>query len=146
MAQSNEALLREFGHQDIKLRLFGVSIDGLIGIKYDDKQDKKFFYGTGRKAVSYGLDGNYEAMGELTILHSAFLAVQSAFTEGKSFTDAAPSDITVTYETDGVTDTITDVVKGVIFTGQGKESKVGKSGMEIKIPFKCREIVYNFKS
>ena len=146
MAQNNEALLREFGHQDIKLRLFGVSLNGLVGVSYKDKQGKKFFYGTGKKPVSYGNDGNYEASGELTMLHSEFLAVQSAFTEGKSFHDAAPSDITVTYEADGLVDTITDVLKGCIFEEQGKESKTGQSSMEIKLSFKCREIVYNFKS
>lgn len=146
MAQDTEALVREYGHQDIKCRLFGVSLSGITGIKYDDKQEKKFFFGAGKEAVSYGLDGNYEASGELTMLHSEYIAIQKAFPEGKTFTDAAPSDITVTFEADNVTDTITDVLKDCIFTGQGKESKVGQSGMEVKIPFKCRKIVYNFKS
>lgn len=139
---SERVLKAEFGHQDISIKIFGADLYGCNAISYKKKDAKKLHFGNAKQAVSFGNDGNLECTGEITILQSEYLGFISAM-GGKSFVDSAPTDIIVNYSSSNSTQTVTDVLKGVLFNEEGKESKVGSSEMLVKLPFVCRNIIFS---
>ena len=142
MAITQRELKVEYGHQDLSIKIFGSDLYGCNAITYKKKDAKKLHFGNAKQAVSFGSDGNLECTGEITILHSEYITFVSAM-GGKSFVDSAPTDIIVNYANANSTQTTTDVLKGVVFNEEGKESKVGSSEMLIKIPFICRNIEFS---
>lgn len=87
-------------------------------IEYEDSREVKKVFGRGRRAVGRAL-GNYDASGKITLHREGFeqfmLAVQAL--GHRSVYDMPPIPITITY-TNGDKPTVTDVLQGVLFTGQ----------------------------
>jgi hypothetical protein len=133
---------KEYDMEDVQLRLLGRRVFGCTAITYGNTQEKIKHYGTSKVPVSYSREG-YEASGEITLLQSEFEAIQKALPRGKSLTDIAPFDITVTYAMEADPDPVTDVLKGCQFNSVEKSLTAGEGGMEVTLPLHVMFIEYN---
>jgi hypothetical protein len=134
----------EYGWVDVRVILPGstVPVDGVIGIKYKLKREKKNIKGRGGKVVARGR-GSKDYEGSITVLQSVFEAIQAGVAAGKDITDIAPFTITVSYAMEGGGTVKTDRLTYTEFTDVEKGMKEGDMNAEIEIPLMIGEIEFN---
>ncbi|GCD76658.1 hypothetical protein JCM31826_01400 [Thermaurantimonas aggregans] len=124
---------REYEFSDITLILGGRDVTGVRGIKYTVKQEKELVYGKGKEPLKIQ-SGNKSYEGELTLLQSELEAL-IAVSPDKSIL-SLQLDAVVAYGNPSQGDVmITDVLQGIQFTEETKESKTGDKFLEIRLPF-----------
>jgi hypothetical protein len=124
----------EYGFVDLKVIIPGSSVpsDGVIGIKYKTKREKKNIKGRGGKPVARAR-GSKDHEGSITVLQSVVEALEAQLGPDEDLTDLAPFNITVSYAMDGGT-VKTDRLEFVEFTEYEKGLKEGDTNMEIELP------------
>lgn len=123
----------------IEVQLLGRLITGMTGIKYEEKVEKKNYYGAGNMPVGRGI-GNYEATASLTLHAYEVDAVQKSLPIGKRITDIEQFDITVCYLPDGQDKLITHVIRNCEFTGNKRELSQNDTEISIELELICSHI------
>ena len=135
---------KEYSWQDIQIAFLGRVVFGVTEIKYKEKTERAFIYGTGRKPVAYA-DGQTDSDGSLMILQSDFEAMVASMLAaypGRTVTTLPPFDIIVMFIPDGDNPRIVkDVIKNVLIGEYEKGGKVGDLNMPVTLPFKCSDII-----
>ncbi len=124
---------REYEWSDVSILIGTRIIDGALGVKYSEKQDKKPIYGKGNlpRAIQ---KGNKSFEGELAVAMSELIALKGESRSG-SILDLQV-DMTVCYGNPSEGDVMhTDKLMGVQFTEEPNDIKQGDMSTEHKLPF-----------
>ena len=132
---------KEYGWIDIQIVFAGRPIVGCTEIKYKNKAEREFFYGLGRKPVSYA-DGQDATEGSITLLQSEFEALVRSCPPGKKPNTLAPFDIIILY-LDENNALVKDIIKSVLLREFEKGGKKGDLNMEIPLPFIAADVELN---
>ncbi len=116
---------------NIKANMLGRTVTGITAINYEEKVEKKNYYGAGRYPVHRGY-GNYEASAKVTLYDYEVEAIQRALGPGKRLTDVPAFDIVVSFM-DNSGQVVTHVIRNAEFTGNKRELKQGDSTFEIEL-------------
>jgi len=131
---------RQYEFADITVIMAGRDVTGIRGVSYTSKIEREHLHGKGRYPMSIQ-SGNVTYEGSVTVVQSELEGLQKA---GKGSLFNLNVDIVVAYGNPSNGDPITtDVIKGVRFTEEKKESKQGDKFMEIEIPFLAIRILNN---
>lgn len=131
---------REYQWSDLTLVLGGRDIVGLRGAKYNEKVEKEPIYAKGRYPHSIQ-SGNVSIEGELTMLQSELIALQTA---GNGSILGLNVDGVFAYGDPALGDAMTtDRVVGISFTESPKEMKQGDKMMEVTLPFIALRVLNN---
>lgn len=124
---------REYEWADITLVLGGKDIAGVRSIKYTVKQEKEVVYGKGYDPQKIQ-KGNRSYEGELTVMQSELETLCANSADGSIL--SLQLDAVVAFGNPSKGDVlIADVLQGIQFTEESKESKQGEKFMEVKLPF-----------
>ncbi|MEI6062057.1 MAG: hypothetical protein WCR72_15250 [Bacteroidota bacterium] len=128
---------RQYEFADLTLEIGGRVVTGFRGIKYHTKQEKELLYGKGNQPLSIQ-KGNISHEGDITLLQSELETLRQL---GKGSLLNLDLDATVVYGDPANGDVIiTDKIRGLQFTDDGKEMKQGDKSMEVSLPFICLRI------
>lgn len=116
---------------DIALVIFGKKIAGIVGVNYDQEQEKENIYGAGNKPVARGY-GNKKFTASITLLSEEVSALEAAVSNG-DLTDIPPFDVVVSYMNDQRA-VVTHVLKNAEFTKDSRTGKQNDTKMEIELP------------
>ena len=129
---------RQYEWADITVIMAGRDVTGIRGVSYSAKVEREPLHAKGRFPMSIQ-SGNVTYEGNVTVIQSELEGLQKA---GKGTIFNLSVDIIVSYGNPLNGDPITtDVIKGVRFTEEKKESKQGDKFMEIEIPFLATRIL-----
>jgi hypothetical protein len=129
-----------YGWADVKCFIGGTAVVGITAIDYDEKQDIKQNYGSGRKAIGYG-KGRITCTGKLSLYQEEIVALQAAAPKGR-LQDLPSFDISVSYlPENGVI--CTDVLKGCKFTENKRTLKEGDTNSIVECELMVMDIKYN---
>lgn len=133
----------EYSWVNILVNMMGnaLPVDGITGIRYKAKMDKKNIYGRGNRPIARGT-GNKEYDGSLTLLQSEVEALLLAAGPGKDLTDIAPFNIAVTY-IDDVGNMVYHQLEYCEFVEFEHAMKSGDPNMEIECPLIIGNIKYS---
>lgn len=130
---------RQYEWADVTVIAGGRDLTGIRGVKYSEKIEREAIYAKGRNPHSIQ-SGNRSIEGELTMLQSELLALESS---GGGSILSLSIDVIVNYGDVGSV-LRTDKLEGIRFTEAPKELKQGDKNMEITIPFVALNLVNNF--
>jgi hypothetical protein len=122
---------REHEWADVSLRLGGVDITGIRGIKFTEKIEREVLYAKGRNPYAIQ-SGNISYEGEITILQSAYDLLLEA--GGGTILSLSLIGI-VHFRSNGQTKMKTSTIENLTFSEGTKETKQGDKFMEITLPF-----------
>ncbi len=123
---------KQYSYADITLELGGRIVTGARGVKYDSKMEKELVYAKGSEP-QHIQRGNLSYEGELTLLQSELETLRAL---GGGSVLKLRLDATVVYGDPLNGDVIvTDKIRGLEFTEDGKEMKQGDKFMEVTLPF-----------
>lgn len=129
---------RQYEWADITLKLGGVDITGVRGVKYSEKQEKEAVYAKGKNPHSIQ-SGNISYEGEVTMLQSEYEAL---VVSGGGSILSLSLDATVSYG-NPPNAMKTDRIEGLQFTEAAKELKQGDKFMEVTLPIIALNIQNN---
>jgi hypothetical protein len=135
---------REFEYADVKVSIFGQSLDGLRGLTYKKAQPKEEVYGQGNAPKTF-TRGNKKYSGTLSILKSDYdkltkLAVSKGY---EDLVDVPGSliDITCVYQKDkGIPMLSTVLILNVEIEEEEDGMKQGDTFKEVALPFKALKV------
>ena len=129
---------RQYEFADITVIMAGRDVIGLRGVSYNAKIEREHLHGKGRYPMSIQ-SGNVTYEGSVKLLQSELEGLQKA---GKGSILNLSIDIVVSYGNPSNGDPITtDVIKGVRFTEEKKETNQGDKFIEVDIPFLATRII-----
>lgn len=120
---------QEYSWSDVKINLFGRTLQGISAIDYDDNVNKKNNKGSGVMPVSRSR-GDYEAKASITLAMKEVEAIQNALPRGKRLQDIAPFNIEVVYDPDNGNPLVHHRIEGCEFTNRKSELKAGEGNFE----------------
>ncbi len=129
---------REYGWADIYFTIGGVPLTGITSIKYEEEQEKKNVYGSGKYARTRGY-GRIKTKASITLLGSTVMALLSVAPDGKLHR-IAPFSITVSYMPDNQP-MQTHIIKSCEFLKNTFDWKEGDMDKQIEFELISGEIV-----
>jgi len=128
----------EFEYADIKIKLLGLELDTLRGIKYKKSQDKELVYAQGNQPRTIQRK-NKKYEGSLKVLKSGYDQLDTAAVAAgyEDITDVPGKfiNVTVTYQKGGTNMLSTDNLSNVEFTESEDGMNQGDSFGEVTLPF-----------
>ncbi len=129
---------REYGWADISFTIGGVPLTGITAIKYEEEQEKKDVYGSGRHVRTRGY-GRVKTKATITLLGSTVMALLSVAPDGKMY-KIAPFSITVSYMPDNEP-MQTHIIKNCEFKKNSFDWKEGDMDKQIEFELMAGEVV-----
>ena len=131
-----EALIngREYSYAQIRINIFGYTVEGISSVDYQKKRAVKGNYGRGDKIVSYGR-GNIECSGKVKLSLIETLRIMAAIKAIKGLdadlTDADPFDVEAVYVPDDATQVVVvDKILSCMFMDDGRSAATGDTQLE----------------
>ncbi len=87
----------EYAYEDVRIVLFGVLLTGVTSISYGVDRAYTNISGVGNRPIKRGRGGKTAQNTVVRVLQSEFEALQRKMPAGTDITDAAPTNITVSY-------------------------------------------------
>lgn len=115
----------------IKFNLLGRTLTGIVGIKYEDNQDKSNNYGAGNFPDHRGL-GKYEAKASITLYAYEVQAIQETVGLNGRLQDIEPFDIVVNFlsPSDKI---VNHTIRNCEFLSNKRDHKSGDSKLEVEL-------------
>lgn len=131
----------EPGFSSIKMNILGSTVVGIVGVKYEMKQEKDNEYALGELPVSrsYGVK---EPSGSITLLGSSVEALRKAVSNG-DLTDIPPFDIPVIWTPKNSVGVFIHILKACEFTGDSVDIKTKDKKYETELGLVIGDINYN---
>lgn len=124
----------EYAFEDVKVVLFGRLLTGIVSISYGVNKVYTNIMGMGNRPVKRGRGAKNAENTVVRVTQSELEAFQRALPAGVDITDAAPTNITVSYAPVGGVIT-TDVIPYAQCTGFSKSVSSSDDHMEIDLTF-----------
>jgi len=128
---------------NIDIRLNGVLIDGITGIKYKKTQSKTNNKGARGAIVSRGY-GSFDFEGSITLMSEELLKLRKA--AGGDILSIAPFTITASFLPSDNTNVTVDKLLYCEFTEDGIDVKEGDTMVSVELPLIIGDIKFNAKS
>jgi len=133
---------KRYSWADIRVHVFGRTLEAITGINYEDRENIDPVYGRGKKPVGY-TQTQYMADGSITLLIDEIVGIQKALPPGMKLQDIPAFDITVAYEDESGL-IVTDRLRGCKFKNNGRTSGAGDTGaVDKEIELFILEINFN---
>lgn len=121
-----------FSWADIKVSIFGRTVQNILAISYKKTSDKQSHVGSGREPVGYTIGANsYEASIRLGLDEVA--AIKAALPAGVSLSDVPPFPIPVVYKTDDGK-LVQHVLVSCMINELGADYSQGDSNLAVDLP------------
>lgn len=130
------------GWNQVKLSLYGRTLEGITELEYKDTVDKEPVMGAGKYPVGMG-EGGYKAECSITILAEEYHGMIKSLPANTRIQDIPATDVPVLYQLPNDTTIIKDVVRNVEFTGVTKAVKQGDKMIAMKCELVCTHIDWN---
>lgn len=142
---ANTRIINKFGEMQgwnsVTINMLGRDLEGIVALKYGDKEAKENVYGAGKFPVGRSR-GNNEPFASITLLKEEVDALQQALPLGKSILDISPFDVVVEYaDNDGIIKK--DRVRNCEFTNQEVDVKQADGTIETEYELIVSHIEYN---
>jgi hypothetical protein len=141
MAQGFPPLINGHAYSwaDVRMNILGVTVAGIIGIKYDDEEEMEDQYGAGNRPVSRG-HGNIKCTGSITLLSEEVVALENVAPNGR-LQEIPEFDIPVSFlPPSGVV--VTHMLKNCRFEKNSRDLKQNAKSFEVEIPLLMSHIIW----
>lgn len=131
---------RMLGWNQVKLVLYGRTVEGISELSYNDSVEKEVVMGAGRMPIGTA-EGAYEAEASLTLYIEEYNALLDSMPANTRIQDIPATDVPVLYE---LRNTVKkDVLRNMEFTGATKEVKQGDKVIAMKMGVFITHIDWN---
>lgn len=131
---------RMLGWNQVKLVLYGRTVEGVSELSYNDSVEKEVVMGAGRMPIGTA-EGPYKAEASLTLYIEEYNALLDSMPANTRIQDIPATDVPVLYE---LRNTVKkDVLRNMEFTGATKEVKQGDKVIAMKMGVFITHIDWN---
>lgn len=124
---------KAYEHADVRVRLFGRTVQGISAINYRDNSAVTVNHMAGREPYSYSR-GNSSYEGSVTLELEELQNLREA-AAGVKLNSLPPTDIVVVFSPGEGKRDITHTIQQVVFVNDGQESNQGDSTLTTEISF-----------